>query len=284
MTRQKPVGLIASGRMVDTALMRAPGLCAGLGPVVAQNLRLASRYANTLKTGHAARVEELKECGLVAVQAPSDHLERVLGQMLESRVKWRGRAVALLSDELDVGALADLKARGAAVCAAALAPGPGVPLMVADGDAEAVKAVREWGRQAKVRLVELNEGTKLMYGAALTSANTLILPVLEAAQRSLRGAGLSLADARRIVVHLAASAVRAHRAHGRKAWRNPGLPGRRAGVKAQLEALEGLDGRLAAFQASGLRAALDLFGQPGDWLEEEKAGERRDAAAMAGIY
>ncbi len=270
MTRQKQVGLIASGRMVDTALARAPGLCAGLGPVVASSLRLASRYANTLKAGYAARVEELKDCELVAIQAPAEHLPRVMRMLLESGVEWRGKVVALLSDELDVGALEELKAREAVVCAAAVAPGPGAPVVVAEGDAGAVRAVKEWGREAKVRLVELNEGTKLMYGAALTSANTLILPVLEAAQRSLRGAGLSLPDARRIVAHLAAGAVRAHRAHGRKAWRNPGLPGRRAAVRAQLAALAELDGRLAAFQVSGLKAALGLFGQPEEWLGEEK--------------
>lgn len=273
MTRQRPVGLIASGRMVESALTRAPGLCEGLGPVVASSLRLASRYANALKAGRAARLEELEECGLVAIQAPAEKLPQVLGMLRAGRMEWRGRTAALLNDDLDVAALGELRARGAAVCAAAVAPGPGTPVMVAEGDAEAVRAVREWGREAKIRLVELNEGTKLMYGAALTSANALILPVLEAAQRSLRGAGLSLPDARRIVAHLAMGAVRAHGAHGRKAWRNPGLPGRRAAVRAQLAALEGLDGRLAAFQVKGLKAALELFGQPEEWLGEENGAD-----------
>lgn len=284
MTRQKQVGLIASGRMVDSALTRAPGLCAGLGPVVASSLRLASRYANKLKAGRAARVDEMEQCGMVLIQAPAEKLPRVLGMLLHAVRDWRGKVVVLLSEDLDVAALEAVRAQGAAVCAAALAPGPGTPVLVAEGDAAAVRAVREWGRTAKIRLVELNEGTKLMYGAALTSANTLILPVLEAAQRSLRGAGLSLPDARRIVAYLAAGAVRAHKAHGRKAWRNPGLPGRRAAVRAQLAALEGLDGRLAKFQASGLRAALGLFGQPGEWLGEEKRMEPGDVKAAGSIY
>jgi predicted short-subunit dehydrogenase-like oxidoreductase (DUF2520 family) len=250
---------------------------------VASSLRLASRYANALKAGRAARVEELAECGMVLIQAPAEKAPEMLGLLLGVE-DWRGKVVVLLSEDLDVAALEAMKARGAAVCAAALAPGPGTPVLVAEGDAAAVRAVREWGRAAKIRLVELNEGTKLMYGAALTSANTLILPVLEAAQRSLRGAGLSLPDARRIVAYLAAGAVRAHKAHGRKAWRNPGLPGRRAAVRAQLAALEGLDGRLAKFQASGLRAALGLFGQPGEWLGDDKRVESGDAKAAGGIY
>lgn len=284
MTRRRRLGLIAAGRLADTALAQAPALCLGLGPVVASSLRLASRYANALKAGRAARVEELKECGLVAIQAPAGDLPRVLAALLGSGLSWRGRVAVLLNEDLDVAALEQLKARGAAVSAAAVAPLPGAPLLVAEGDTAAVRAVREWGRSAGIRCVELNAGTKLVYGAALTSAGALILPVLEAVQRSLRGAGLSLADARRIVACLALAALRAHHAYGRKAWRNPGLPARRQAVLAQLAALKALDGPLAAFQASGLKAALALFGQPAAWLDEENPGDSRDARAAAGIY
>lgn len=269
MSRRKPVGLIASGRLIDTALVRIPALARAVGPVAAASLRLASRYANALKAGHAAGLEDMEHCRLIAVQSPAEDLELVTGLMLGSGLEWRGRVVVLLNDEVEVTALEPLRARHAAVCTAAVAPGAGVPLIVVEGDAAAVRAFREWAEGAQVRCVRLNAGMKPVYGAGLTAAGVLITPTLEAAQKNLRAAGLGQADARRILAHLVESAVRSHEAHGRKAWPNPAASGRRSAVKAQLAALKRLDPQLAGYQAGILRSAMGFFGQPQGWLDEE---------------
>jgi hypothetical protein len=283
MTKRKPVGVIASGRLTDSALARIPALCRQIGPVAAGSLRLASRYANALKTGHAARAGELGGCRLVVIQSAAEGLGRTIRQMLASEVDWQGRPVVLLNDELDVTALAELREHGATVCAAALAPSSGAPVLLAEGDASAVRAVREWATGAQVRCVELNAGTKLMYGAGLTAANVLITPVLDAALSCFRAAGLGLPDARRILTQAVDSSMRSHQAHGRKTWPNPAAPARRSAVRAQLGALAGMDGRLETFQRQSLKACLGLYAQPAEWLGEESDYISGDPGSKPGI-
>ncbi len=277
MSSRKPVGLIVSGRLAESALVRLPGLCREFGPVAAASLRLASRYANTLKFGQPGSVSDFDHCRLVAIQSPADDMRGVIRLLRNADVDWNGRPVVLLNDDLDASALADLRHKGALACAAALAPGPGTPLVLAEGDAKAVKAVREWAQRAQARCVELNAGTKLTYGAGVTAASSLFTPILEAALRSFRAAGLGLADSRRILAYLAGAAVRSHHAHGRKGWVNPALPARQQAIRTQLTALAALDPALARFQVDVLRSSLRLLGQPEEWLDalaREESGDR----------
>ncbi|MBI4893927.1 MAG: hypothetical protein HY821_25140 [Acidobacteria bacterium] len=283
MSSRKPVGLIASGRLADSALVRLPGLCRELGPVAAASLRLASRYANTLKCGRPAAAAEFEDCRMVAIQAAAEDMRGVIRLLRTAGVDWGGKPVVLLNDDLDASALSELGREGALTCAAAVAPGPGVPLVLAEGDAGAVRAVRDWAQRARARCVELNAGTKLSYGAGVMAANSLITPILEAALRSFRAAGLGLTDSRRILAYLAGAAIRSHQAHGRKGWVNPALPARQPAIRAQLKALGALDPELARFHMQVLRCSLHLLGQAGDWLEPPSANDSSDLDSPARI-
>gem|GEM_PF-3558798 len=278
------MGLIASGRMTDTALARHAGLARGIGVVAAASLKLASRYANVLKAGRPCPVAGLAKCELVVIQASAPDLPAVLDLLLESGMAWRGRAVALLNEDLDPAALQPLHGKRASVCSAALTPGPVKPVMVVEGDRHAVQAVREWASAAQIRCLELRAGTKQMYAAGLTAAATLITPVLEGALRSLRAAGLSMPEARRILAYVVDSSLRAHNAHGRKAWPNPALPARREAVKAQLASLASVDAKLAGFQKRCMEAALQLYGQPMEWLAEAPSSDSGVAKRLSRIH
>jgi len=284
MNRPRPLGLIASGRMADTALTRHAGLARQVGIVTAANLRLASRYANVLKAGRPGPVADLAKCELVVIQSPAQDLPAVVDLLLNSGITWRGRAVALLSEDLEPGVLRALHERRASVCAAALTPGPDKPVMVAEGGVHAVRAVRGWAAAAQIRCIELKAGTKQMYAAGLTAAGALITPVLEGALRSLRAAGLSVPESRRILAYVVDSSLRAHHAHGRKTWPNPASPARREAVKAQLASLALLDAKLARFQQRCMEAALELYGQPVDWLGETPAKETSVAKRLSRIH
>lgn len=283
MNRHKQVGLIASGPMIDTTLARQRGLCRTIGPVAASSLRLASRYANALKAGHAARVEEFAECALVVIQSPAGRLEEVLRLLGAAKLDWRRRSVALLSDELDSEAIGALRESGASVCAAMLAPPAEKPLMVADGDARAVAEVRAWAGSGQVRSFELRRGTRQVFGAGLTAATVLAGPVMDSAERSLRACGMGAAETRRIIGHLMEMALRSHGAGGRKVWPNPAAPSRRNVVLAQLAASTELDRRLAAFQRKALAAALEFYDQPAAWLGEEGEAETSVGLAASSI-
>lgn len=282
MSRWRPLGLIASGKLIDSPLARHPALCRDLGPVVAETRRLASRYANSLRAGYAAGVAQLRSCALVVVQSEAGDAPRLVQELAGSR-DWRGRHFVLLSEDLDARALGALKAQGAWVCSAALAPARARDLLVVEGDAAAVRLTRAWCHEARLKSVELAPGTKPLYSLALLAATALVTPVMDGAMRGVRGAGLDLNEARRLVSYLVETSVRSYRAHGRKSWSSPALPARREAIRNQLGAARAIDPSLAEFLRKILEAALAHYGQPSGWLDEGTGADTGVIKRAAGI-
>lgn len=268
MSKLKPVGLIASGRMIESPLTRFPSLARDLGPVVASSRRLASRYAGALRAGQAADVPDLAHCSLVLIQAPAPHLPAALSLLLKSPVSWKSKVLVLLDEDMDTTALQPLRDRRAAVGSMTPAPSPDNRAMVVEGDPAAVSALRAWAARAQLRCVELTPQCKALYAAGLMVAGSLLSPVLDGSLRCLRASGLSQPEARRILEHVVELAIRDQRAHGRKAWASPASPARRPVILAQLSALAEVDPVLALFYQRSLIAALDYLGQDADWLGE----------------
>ncbi|MGJ5820064.1 hypothetical protein [Paludibaculum fermentans] len=266
MSKPLPLGLIASGRMTESPLIRYPSLVSDLGPVVASSRRLASRYANALRAGHPADAKELGGCRLVLVQAPACELPAILSMLVESQISWKSKALALIDDDLDAEALQPMRALRAAVGSVTLAPSRERGVLVIEGDAAAVRVMNQWAAQARMSCIELKPQCKALYGAGLMAANSLLPPVLDGAMRSLRASGLSQLDSRRMLSLVVEMAIRGQRAHGRKAWLSPASMSRRPAVLNQLAALAEVDPVLAAYFQRSLIAILDYVGQDPDWL------------------
>jgi hypothetical protein len=259
MSKLKLVGLIATGRMVESPLMRYPELAAGLGPVVAESKRVASRYANALRVGHAAEREELSQCKLVLIQAPRGAVDWAVRELMAVEGSRRSHAVVWLNQGLGVRALAPLRERRAMVAAAGFAPTRVKPMLVVEGDAGAVRAVREWARPGRLRCVELPAGGAAMYQAGLILAGSLVSPVVDAALRSFRAAGFGMPESKRMLDEVVDEALRDYQAHGRKKWVNPGVE---RGQDCLMEA----DAALARYYRRMLRSTLEYYGQPVDDL------------------
>ncbi|MBN9659865.1 MAG: hypothetical protein J0H49_16890 [Acidobacteria bacterium] len=266
MSKILPVGLIASGRMIESPLIRYPALVSELGPVVASSRRLASRYANALKAGHAADVRELNLCRLVLIQAPQGDLPAMLAMLRAAPILWKSKVLALIDDDLDSEALHPMREVRASMGSVALAPSREKGMLVIEGDAAAVRLLNRWAAQARMNCVELKPQCKALYGAGLMAAGSLLSPVLDGATRSLRASGLSQLDTRRILSLVVEMAIRSQQAHGRKAWLSPASATRRPVVLNQLEALGEVDPVLAAFFQRSLIAVLDYIGQDLEWL------------------
>lgn len=262
MKKSKPVGLLAAGRMTESALARLPSLVRTIGPIVAANRRLASRYANVLRAGWAAEPADLLDCRLIVVQA-----KQAEWAALSVRLPGIRCPVALLDDDLGPATQAHLRAVGAAVCTVSISPVAERPLLLLGGDAAAVRAVRAWATGG-LRCVELKPRGKSSYGAGIVTVSALVTPLLDAATRSLRASGLSEVDSRQIVAHVLEGALRSYEAHGRKGWYNPSTPGRRSAVIEQREALAGGDSGLARLYSRVLAACLEYYGQEVEWLNE----------------
>jgi hypothetical protein len=239
--------------------MRFPELARGLGPVVAESRRVASRYANALRGGRAAELDELAECRLVLIQAPALAVPWAVGELISSGGAWRSRTVVWLNQGLGVWELERLRERRALVAAAGFAPTRDRPMLVVEGDRGAVRAVREWAKPARVRCVELPAGGGVMYQAGLILAGSMVSPVVDAALRSFRAAGFGLPESKRMLEVVVDEALRDYQAHGRKKWVNPCLRAEQAAL------LEG-DAALARFFRRTLSSTLEYYGQPLDEL------------------
>ncbi|WP_321477040.1 DUF2520 domain-containing protein [uncultured Paludibaculum sp.] len=274
MNKLLPVGLIASGRMTESLLIRYPLLTRDFGPVVASSRRLASRYANALKAGHAAEVKELGQCRLVLIQAPALELSGIVSTLTSSPISWKSKVVALLDDDLDATELQPLHERRAAVGSVALAPMRDRGRLVVEGDTAAVRLLHQWAAPARLECIELKARSKALYGAGLMAASSLFAPVLDCASRSLRAAGLTQVEARQMLTLLVELALRGQRVRSRKAWPGPASMWRRPSVLRHIRALAEVDRGLAAFYQRSLSAALDYEGQESGWLSEPLSPSR----------
>lgn len=263
MKKSKRVGLLAAGRMTESPLSRFPQLVRAIGPIVAGNRRLASRYANVLRSGWAAEPEELSNCRMVVVQAKPAEWDA-----LSPRLPGLQCPVALLDEELAAAIQEHLQAGGVAVCSVAVSPVAARPLLLVDGDPAAVRAMRAWASGGGVRCVELKPRGKANYGAGIVTVSALVTPLVDAATRSLRASGLSQMDARQIVNHVLQNALRSYDAHGRKGWPNPSALTRRGAVAEQFEGLAGGDAALQRLYSRVLSACLEYYGQEAEWLNE----------------
>ncbi|HEY3443937.1 MAG TPA: hypothetical protein VGK29_24495 [Paludibaculum sp.] len=249
--------------MTESPLARVPSLVRDLGPIVAVNKRLASRYANLLRAGWAAEPAELLACRLVIVQAKPEEWG-----VLASRLGNARCPVAILAEEFGKGMQTQIRACGVAVCTVGISPLALRPLMVLGGDPAAVRAVRIWASAGGVRCVEMKPGGSANYGAGVMLASALVTPLVDAATRSLRASGLSQVDSRQIVSRVLEGALRSYDAHGRKGWPNPAAPGRRDAVSTQCKTLAARDAKLERLYRRVLGACLEYYGQDTEWLDE----------------
>ena len=124
MKKARSAGLIGAGNLADSLPVRLHRLSESLGPVKSTSLRVASRISNTLRAGRpVVSYRDFDSCSLILVSVPSDHLPRVVTDLLAAGISWRGKSILLCSDWQDSSELAHLAARGASVGSISLVPG-----------------------------------------------------------------------------------------------------------------------------------------------------------------
>lgn len=263
MSQWKPLGLIASGRMSSSLLLRRPALSRHIGPVVAPDRRLATRYSNSLRAGAAASAADLHACGLVLVHAGGAGLERLL-PLLRGAGPWNGSHFALLSPDPDVSALGELRVAGAKVCSVITAPSRSRDLAVVEGDRRAVSLARQWLQEGHMRCLELAPGGGALFHLGLFTARGLLAPLLEAALMSLRASGLRAADARRLLSEAAGLSLRAFAARGRKGLADPAAQDRSRQVLRGVERAAQCRPGLARFLVDVTEAVARFHSAPED--------------------
>jgi hypothetical protein len=272
MREQKPTALIAAGRMGESTLEMLPGLAQEVTLVIAGSKRLASRYVNAIRAGRPTEgFDDLHDVKMIWLQVPPEQTGVFVKRLAGLPLEWEGRTVVLFSRDQDSSELRILEQRGAAVASISEASEIQAETILAEGSAQALKQLRPILRKCHLRVLEIERGRKALYNAGLMVAVQLSAPLMEAALRSLRGAGLDQLTAKRILRRSLDSALRAHEANGKKAWVNPVAGGRNEVVRNVLSAVDAADPELAWYLNGLLAGSLRFFGQPGDWPSPEPA-------------
>jgi predicted short-subunit dehydrogenase-like oxidoreductase (DUF2520 family) len=270
------VGLIAAGP-ISPALARLPGLHAQLGPVTAASLRVASRIANQLKAGQAARIHEMGAASLLFISGPDTAIPSLLDLARTAELDWNKRALVLLDTRLESKDLAEFAARGAEVATLDPMEGFGELRFCAEGDPQALRKLKKFLTAVRTPFFTIEQGKKQVFSAGLAFTGTLATPLLAAAVDCFRKAGLDPKEAAAIAERTLLHTIRVWQKSGRQGWTGV-LPQRDLeSVRRQLAALEEENTILGAYFAETAHMALELFGHDADWLraleEETVPGE-----------
>ncbi len=271
MRRTKPSGLVISGQLAETTLLRLPALTEDLGPVAASSKRLASRYANTLRRGWAAaNWGELSASRIIYLQVPAAELSSTLEALMSSVHSWHRRVAVLLDDALDSNSLAPLERAGAHVASLTHAPLTAASVALVEGDAHAVSCMRKVLRRSGVKFIHLRDGAKDVYNAGMALGASLAGVVADMSIRAVRLAGVDPATARRIVNQSVDTALMQAPAQCRSAWAGRRSNSEKALLLKQLSALEGSDPVAGAFLWETITAALQFYGADARWLRKPR--------------
>jgi predicted short-subunit dehydrogenase-like oxidoreductase (DUF2520 family) len=253
MKKAKSVGLIAGGNLTDSPLTRLGKLSESLGPVKSPSYRVASQFANLLRSGHPVKdYAEFERCRLVLVSVPDEQVPQVVSDMLASPVAWRQKAVVLCSTWLGSAELRELALRGASV--GSLSPIPGFDELryLVEGDRLAVLESRRIVEDRNRRLVAIERSLKPFYLAALTCTGSLLFALLLAASESLRHAGLPPALRATVLERQLSQTLRSFAKGSRRAFPVPRK------LTQQLLALTAKDPELANYLEQSCRLASRL--------------------------
>lgn len=218
MKKLRAVALLCAGPVSRSALTRLPNLRRHLLWVKSSSYRVASRAVNALGAGTPVEaLEEMKRAGIWVISVPVAELPGILTELQRAGVDWRHRTLIILSSEVDSDAATWFREQGASV--ATFAPiDVNEMRFVAEGDADAVRMVRQIVEDAPVRrVIEIKKGAKAEYLAGALTVTQHVLPLLADAVDRFQSAGLSNPEAKSIAETLLTGAMRSYFRAGRRA-------------------------------------------------------------------
>ena len=188
-----------------------------LGPVAAASFRVASRIANTLRAGYAARsASELNAVAVVLVHSRPDQACLLLEMLEGAEIEWDGKAVIFCDCDDDPEVRARLRARGASTAVARHFGIPGRILVAGNG--VALTAALRIANELKLKPVGILPDAPDVFDAAVTLATASITPLIDRAAGLLRDAGIRDAEAARIASALFVQTASDYAHSGKQSW------------------------------------------------------------------
>ncbi len=255
-------GLIGAGPVSQYMVRWFPHLSTELGPVAANNPRLASRIVNTLRAGEAMRdIRGLDDTSVILICAPGHHAESLIPFLANSGLNWRDKKVILCNCLLFSGQMECIRECGGRV--ASLRPIAGMPKrLLVEGDREAVKVSRHFVSEMKAAAIEIDPQSVPLYCAASTFASSLVTPMIEACTRAVRAAGISGSLRDQVVQAFFQQALRSYLYSGKKSWSGTVAEGNQEWMKRELASLECIEPDIAELYRATAAASARMFKSP----------------------
>jgi hypothetical protein len=210
-------GILGAGAVSKSLVGRLPIDMRNLGPVAAASFRVASRIANTLRAGYAARsANELNAAAVVLVHSRPDQACLLLEMLEGAEIEWDGKAVIFCDCDDAPEVRARLRARGAST-AVARHFGIAGHILIA-GNGAALTAALRIAHELKLKPVVILPDALDVFDAAVTLATAAITPLIDRAAGLLRDAGVRDAEAARIASALFAQTASDYAHSGKQSW------------------------------------------------------------------
>ncbi len=192
MRKQQPAGLVVEGNATGSPLLSLRGIAEEIGPVKSTSLRVARRLSNLLRAGRGVNAyEDLQESALVLVRVPDASLERVIKELCAAELPFPEMSIVACETWLPYTLMEQLEKRGASVATITAVSGSAENWFVAEGGVRAIRLAKRMVEGAGGKLVQIRPGGKSFYFAAELLATVIPMPIMAAAQKSLREAGIS---------------------------------------------------------------------------------------------
>jgi len=210
-------GVIGAGGLSKSLIGQLPRKSRQIGPVAGVSFRVASRMANSLRAGHAARsADELDHTPVILFHAPADQVG-ILAEVLEqARINWKDKPLIFCDCEVSVPIIDRFHSLGAST-AVARQFGIAGAIMV-EGTAPALACAHRIAADLRLRAVEIAPGSSDVFAATLTLATGALTPLVNRAASLLRASGLRDKAAVRMATALFEHTIQEYGHSGKQSW------------------------------------------------------------------
>jgi hypothetical protein len=210
-------GLMAAGAVTRSLIGQLRSRRRLIGPIAGVSLRVASRIANVLDAGFAARSpDELDSVRSVLFYSPPEHLAALLDLLAAAAITWEGKNLIFCDADISAALMQSFRDRGAAVAAVRRILGKSTAVI--ESDVPALVTARRVAADAGLQTFEIPAGNGELFAAALAICSAGLTPLIDRAANLLRRAGLRDADAVRLAARIVSQTANDYSHSGKQSW------------------------------------------------------------------
>ncbi len=217
MTQKAEYGVIGAGTLGKSLIGQLARKPRQIGPVVGVSFRVASRMANSLRAGYAARsAGELNSAPAVLFHAPADQVRSIAALLEAAPIGWKDKPLIFCDCEVPAPVIDRFHALGAST-ASARQFGVAGTIMV-EGTQPSLACAHRIAGELRLSAIEIAPGASDTFDAALTLATGALTPLINRAVGLLRACGLRDKDAVQLATALFSQTVQEYGHSGRQSW------------------------------------------------------------------